>query len=143
MLPSRHLLAGTASLLSSRALLSQSRRLLNSDLYADLGVKRTATQDEIKKAYRKHAMDSHPDRFPDPEKKKVMEEKFKKVSAAYSVLSDADKRQRYDQFGAAGVNADGPGGFGGVDASELFASVLVLLSTHLPCSAHAVLFIVI
>jgi curved DNA-binding protein len=71
----------------------------NKDYYAALGVARGATEDEIKKAYRKLAMQYHPDRNKGDKK---AEEKFKEISEAYAVLSDKDKRAQYDQFGAAG-----------------------------------------
>lgn len=70
------------------------------DYYQVLGVSRTATADEIKKAYRKLAMQYHPDRNPG---NKEMEEKFKEAAEAYEVLSDNDKRRRYDQFGHEGI----------------------------------------
>lgn len=77
------------------------------DYYEVLGVSKTASADEIKSAYRKLAMKWHPDRNPgNPEAK----EKFQEASEAYEVLSNAEKRQRYDQFGHQGVNF-GPGGF--------------------------------
>jgi molecular chaperone DnaJ len=79
------------------------------DYYEVLGVGKTATADEIKKAYRKLAMQFHPDRNPD---NKEAAEKFKEVCEAYEILSDTDKRQRYDQYGHAGMkSAFGPGGF--------------------------------
>ena len=78
------------------------------DYYEVLGVDRNADEQAIKKAYRKLAMKYHPDRNPD---NKEAEEKFKEVNEAYEVLSDATKRQNYDQFGHEGVN--GQGGFGG------------------------------
>lgn len=78
------------------------------DYYEVLGVGRTADDREIKTAYRKIAMKYHPDRNPDDE---VAEDKFKEAAEAYEVLSDGDKRARYDRYGHAGVN--GHGGFGG------------------------------
>lgn len=78
------------------------------DYYEILGVSENASEDEIKKAYRKKAMEYHPDRNPDdPE----AEKKFKAASEAYDVLSDPEQRRRYDQFGHAGVG-DGGGGRG-------------------------------
>ena len=86
------------------------------DYYEVLGVERNATADDIKKAYRKLAVKYHPDKNPG---NKEAEEKFKEAAEAYSVLSDPDKKARYDQFGHAGVEgAAGPdfsGGFGNLD----------------------------
>ena len=78
------------------------------DYYEVLGVGKSADEKEIKKAYRKLAMQYHPDRNPD---NKEAEEKFKEINEAYEVLSDENKRRTYDQFGHEGVN--GQGGFGG------------------------------
>ena len=83
------------------------------DYYEVLGVSKNASDDEIKKAYRKLALKYHPDRNPGD---KEAEEKFKEASEAHEVLSDKQKRARYDQFGHAGVNGGagfGGGGFGG------------------------------
>lgn len=78
------------------------------DFYEILGVPKNAPEADIKKAYRKVALKYHPDRNPDD---KGAEEKFKEAAEAYEVLSDADKRARYDRFGHSGVN--GQGGFSG------------------------------
>lgn len=79
------------------------------DYYEILGVEKSASPDEIKKAYRKLALQYHPDKNPD---NKEAEEKFKEASEAYEVLSDAEKRQTYDQFGHAGIDPQfGQGGF--------------------------------
>ena len=77
------------------------------DYYDILGVSKSASADEIKKAYRKLAIKYHPDKNPDD---KAAEDKFKEAAEAYEVLSNAEKKQRYDQFGHAGA---GQGGFGG------------------------------
>ncbi|MBT8327434.1 MAG: molecular chaperone DnaJ [Bacteroidia bacterium] len=79
------------------------------DYYEVLGVAKSATPEEIKKAYRKKAIQFHPDKNPDD---KAAEEKFKEAAEAYEVLSNSEKKQRYDQFGHAGVDG-GAGGFGG------------------------------
>ncbi|MBR0526795.1 MAG: molecular chaperone DnaJ [Prevotella sp.] len=81
------------------------------DYYEVLGVDKKASEDEIKKAYRKIAIKYHPDRNPGD---KTAEEKFKEAAEAYSVLSDKQKRQQYDQFGFDGPNMGG--GFGGFGA---------------------------
>lgn len=80
------------------------------DYYSLLNVQRSATPDEIKKAYRKLAMQYHPDKNPGDKK---AEEKFKELSEAYEVLSDQKKREMYDQFGHAGAQGGGFGGAGG------------------------------
>ncbi|MFA7270675.1 MAG: molecular chaperone DnaJ [Sterolibacterium sp.] len=96
------------------------------DYYEILGINRDASEDEIKKAYRKLAMKFHPDRNPDNPK---AEEQFKEAKAAYEILSDASKRAAYDQYGHAGVDQQsgmgggpGMGGFG--DAfSDIFGDI--------------------
>lgn len=80
------------------------------DFYEILGVSKTASADEIKKAYRKVAMQYHPDRNPGD---KAAEEKFKEAAEAYEVLSDADKKAQYDRYGHAGMSGNGRGGFSG------------------------------
>ena len=85
------------------------------DYYEVLGVDKSASADEIKKAYRKLAVKYHPDKNPGD---KEAEEKFKEAAEAYSILSDADKKARYDQFGHAGVDGAAPdfsGGFGNLN----------------------------
>jgi len=85
------------------------------DFYQVLGVARGASDDEIKKAYRKLAMQYHPDRNGGS---KEAEEKFKEVAEAYEVLADAQKRAAYDRYGEAGLRGGGAGGFHHVDLSE-------------------------
>ncbi len=84
------------------------------DYYEVLGVNKTATEDEIKKAYKKLAIKYHPDRNPD---NKEAEEKFKEAAEAYDVLHDPQKRARYDQFGHEGMS--GAGGFGGFNGQGM------------------------
>ncbi len=89
------------------------------DYYEILGVGKTATDDELKKAYRKLALKYHPDRNPND---KTAEEKFKEAAEAYEVLSNKEKRERYDQFGHAGVDGQGFGGGGqGMNMDDIFS----------------------
>lgn len=91
------------------------------DYYEVLGVGKSASKDEIKKAYRKQALKYHPDKNPG---NKEAEEKFKEAAEAYEVLSNDEKRARYDQFGHAGMNGSGFGsGFGGgMTMEDIFSS---------------------
>jgi len=97
------------------------------DYYKILGVERNASEADIKKAYRRLAMKHHPDRNPD----KSAEAKFKEAKEAYEILSDAQKRAAYDQFGHAGVDpaaaGGGAGGFysarGGGNFADIFGDV--------------------
>lgn len=88
------------------------------DYYELLGVSKTATADELKKAYRKLAIKYHPDKNPGD---KEAEEKFKEIAEAYSVLSDTDKRARYDRFGHQGVGGAGGFGGGGFNMEDIFS----------------------
>ncbi|MBQ2423335.1 MAG: molecular chaperone DnaJ, partial [Alistipes sp.] len=93
------------------------------DYYEVLGVEKGASAEEIKKAYRKTALKYHPDRNPD---NKEAEEKFKEAAEAYDVLSNPDKRARYDQFGHAGMDGGAAGGgfgggFGGFSMEDIFS----------------------
>src|ERR687892_555734 len=85
------------------------------EYYSVLGVERGASDDDIKKAYRRLAMQYHPDRNGGS---KDAEEKFKEVTEAYDVLRDPQKRAAYDRYGEAGLRGAGAGGFHHVDLSE-------------------------
>lgn len=101
------------------------------DYYEVLGVSKNASDDEIKKAYRKLAIKYHPDKNPDDKK---AEEMFKEAAEAYEVLSNAEKRQRYNQFGHAGVGssaASGGGGFGGgMNMEDIFSQFGDIFGGH-------------
>ena len=89
------------------------------DYYDILGIEKSSSKDEIKKAYRKVAMKYHPDRNPG---NKSAEAKFKEAAEAYSVLSDDQKKARYDQFGHAGVNENGFNASGFSDLNDIFSN---------------------
>lgn len=89
------------------------------DYYEVLGVEKKATEAEIKKAYRQHALKYHPDKNPD---NKAAEEKFKEAAEAYEILSNPEKKSRYDQFGHAGLGgAAGGGGYSGMSMDDIFS----------------------
>ena len=91
------------------------------DYYEVLGINRDATEEDIKKAYRKHAMKWHPDRNPDNPK---AEEHFKEAKEAYEVLADQNKRAAYDQFGHAGIDPHAGGGTGpGAGFGDIFSDI--------------------
>ena len=88
------------------------------DYYEVLGLSKGASADEIKKSYRKVAMQYHPDRNPGD---KVAEDKFKEAAEAYEVLSDTDKRAQYDRYGHAGLSNNGRGPGGGMNMDDIFS----------------------
>lgn len=87
----------------------------NTKYYETLGVSKSASQDELKKAYRKAAIKNHPDKGGDPEK-------FKELSQAYEVLSDPEKRELYDQYGEDALKEGMGGGGGGHNPFDIFES---------------------
>ena len=99
------------------------------DYYEVLEVSKSASPEEIKKAYRKKALQFHPDKNPGNAE---AEEKFKEAAEAYEVLSNADKKKRYDQFGHAGVGGAAGGGFGGGfrDMEDIFSSFGDIFGGH-------------
>ena len=104
---------------------------LASDYYDILGISKGATDDELKKAFRTKVKQYHPDLHPGDAE---AEAKFKEVNEAYSVLSDKDKRARYDQFMQSRVDGNagygGAGGFGGFSEQDLKISILVIFSVR-------------
>ncbi len=99
------------------------------DYYEVLGVEKSASADEIKKAYRKMAIKYHPDKNPGD---KEAEEKFKEAAEAYDILSNPEKKQRYDQFGHAGVGGAAGGGFnaGGFSMEDIFSQFGDIFGGH-------------
>lgn len=111
---------------------------MGKDYYKILGVSRSATDAELKKAYRKLAMKWHPDKHADSAAKKKAEEMFKDIAEAYDVLSDKEKKKIYDQFGEEGLKQGAPSATGGttfiyhgVDPSELFSKFFATERTTL------------
>jgi molecular chaperone DnaJ len=108
------------------------------DYYATLGVAREASADDLKKAYRKLAMQHHPDRNPGD---KASEAKFKELNEAYDVLKDDQKRAAYDRFGHAAFEqggGGGPGGFaGGFDFASSWAGGAAVRAGHEPAPTSA------
>lgn len=94
------------------------------DYYQVLGVARNASEDDIKKAYRKMALKYHPDRLVNASEqdRKEAEDKLKEISEAYSVLKDPQKRQQYDNFGSYSASGNGAGGFGDFNVNDIFSS---------------------
>src|SRR5690349_3009768 len=100
------------------------------DYYEILEVSKSASAEEIKKAYRKMAIKYHPDKNPGD---KAAEEKFKEAAEAYEVLSSADKKQRYDQYGHAGMGNQGGfggGGAGGFNMEDIFSQFGDIFGGH-------------
>ncbi|WP_185873913.1 DnaJ C-terminal domain-containing protein [Blattabacterium cuenoti] len=93
--------------------------MVKKDYYEILGIAKNASSEEIKKAYRKLAIKYHPDKNPD--NKKIAEEKFKEAAEAYEILSNPEKRQRYDQFGHSGVKGS-TSGSGGMNMEDIFTN---------------------
>jgi DnaJ-class molecular chaperone with C-terminal Zn finger domain len=99
------------------------------DYYEVLGVSKSATPEEIKKAYRQMAIKYHPDKNPG---NKEAEEKFKEAAEAYDVLSNPEKKQKYDQFGHAGMSGAAGGGFssGGFSMEDIFSQFGDIFGGH-------------
>ena len=106
---------------------------MGKDYYQILGVGKGASDDEIKKAYRKEALKWHPDRNQD--KKELAEKKFKEVAEAYEVLSDKQKRQIYDQFGEEGLKGSSGMG-GGAEGANPFGGGTYRFSSSMPGGAE-------
>ena len=101
------------------------------DYYESLGINRNANEEEVRKAFRKKAMEFHPDRNKEP----GADAKFKEVNEAYQILSDPNRRAKYDQFGHAGVNSSGGQGFEGFDVFGGFGDIFDAFLEAEPLSA--------
>lgn len=102
---------------------------MKKDYYEVLGIKKNATEAEIKKAYRKKAVQNHPDKNPGD---KTSEDRFKEAAAAYEILSNADKKAKYDRFGHAAFEngGGGAGGFGGMNMDDIFSQFGDIFGGH-------------
>merc|ERR1711934_250726 len=94
-------------------------KTLSEDYYEVLNVEKNSDEKTIKRAYRKLAGKWHPDRFQDPKEKEKAEEKFKRIGEAYSVLSDAKKKDTYDRFGKEALKGGMPDGFSFGNANDI------------------------
>ena len=108
---------------------------MKQDYYEILGVSKSASAGEIKKAYRKRAVENHPDKNPGD---KESEERFKQAAEAYEVLSSPEKKSKYDQYGHAAFENGGAGGFGGMNMDDIFeilhlAVIMLIFSNGLSC----------
>jgi len=101
---------------------------MKEDYYKTLGVSKSANAGDIKKAYRKMAIQYHPDKNPDD---KAAEEKFKEAAEAYEVLSNPNKKAKYDQFGHQAFQNGGAGFSGGMNMDDILVSLEIFLEVHL------------
>lgn len=100
---------------------------MKQDYYEILGVSKSASAGEIKKAYRKRAVENHPDKNPGD---KESEERFKQAAEAYEVLSSPEKKSKYDQYGHAAFENGGAGGFGGMNMDDIFSQFGDIFGGH-------------
>ena len=124
---------GDRVLRPARVVISAGQRTMAKTLYETLGVSKNASQDEIKKAYRKLVREVHPDRNPGT----AAEERFKEVQAAYDVLSDPEKRKQYDRFGSTNGRSAAPAGRRSTSATSISATSSAACSTAAADAAAA------